>query len=34
MRGMESEAVVYYRDTRHNEADAVRLARQKGKKCR
>ncbi len=33
-RGMEGEAVVYYRETRHNEADAVRSARPKGKKCR
>jgi hypothetical protein len=24
MQGMEGEAVVYYRETRHNEADAVR----------
>jgi len=34
MQGMEGEAVVYYRETRHNGADAVRLARLKGKKCR
>ena len=26
MQGMEGEAVVYYRETRHNEADAVRSA--------
>jgi hypothetical protein len=33
MQGMESEAVVHYRETRHNEADAVRSARLKGKGC-
>ena len=27
IRGMEGEAVVYYRETRHNEADAARSAR-------
>ncbi len=27
MQGMEGEAVVYYRETRHNEADVVRSAR-------
>jgi len=33
MQGMEGEAVVYYRETRQNEADAVRSARLKGKRC-
>jgi len=27
MQGMEGEAVVYHREIRHNEADAVRSAR-------
>jgi hypothetical protein len=27
MQGMEGEAVVYYRETRHNAADEVRSAR-------
>jgi hypothetical protein len=34
MQGMEGEAVVYHRETRHNEADAVRSARPEGKNCR
>jgi len=34
MEGMEGEAVVYHCETLHNAADAVRLARPKGKKCR
>jgi len=31
MQGMEGEAVVGHRETRHNPADVVRLARPKGK---
>jgi len=34
MEGMEGEAVVYHRETRHNASDAVRSARPKGKRCR
>ena len=34
MQGMEGEAVVYHRETRHNAADAVRSIRPKGKECR
>ena len=34
MQGMEGEAVVYHRETRHNAADAVRSARPEGKECR
>jgi len=32
MQGMEGEAVVYHRETRHNEADGLILARPKGKR--
>ena len=31
LQGMEGEAVVYHRETRHNAEDAVRLARPEGK---
>ena len=34
MQGMEGEAVVDYRETRHNAADSVRSIRPKGKRCR
>ena len=34
MEGMEGEAVVYHRETRHNASDAVRSARLERKKCR
>ena len=34
MQGLEGEAVVYHRETRHNAADAVRSVRPEGKRCR
>ncbi len=34
MEGMEGEAVVYHRETRHNVPYAVKSARPEGKNCR
>jgi hypothetical protein len=34
MQGVEGEAVVYYRETRHNATDGARSTRPKGKRCR